>query len=270
MTYGRPTPGIALGRKVLSKRLRIKLGTAITFVAGIAICLSWPVRSARVQRNAVLAIKRAGGVVHYAWRRNAESRAPNGSRDWSDAIVGQLGIDFFSNPVQVYFVTNTGSDADLAEIGHLRRLESLIFAGGRVTNRGLENLKDLRSLRVLVMRVPKVDDAGLIHLKELVQLETLILEDTPITNNAIQHLEGLAKLRSLCLINTKVTYSGVRRIERALPSLRVECTSRHRDLPPMFGSDAILDEEEGPVDVEEQVEKAGIGVSFHAALRHPR
>src|SRR4051812_18842713 len=70
--------------------------------------LGWIAHRARVQREAVAAIKRAGGHVYYDWERNDGKPVPNGKPRWPRWLVDRLGIDYFGD-VDTVFLWNAGS-----------------------------------------------------------------------------------------------------------------------------------------------------------------
>src|ERR1700744_4722881 len=64
--------------------------------------LGWVVRSARVQRQAVAAIKQAGGRAYYDWERSNGGPIPNGRPRWPRWLVHRLGADYFGDVDTVY------------------------------------------------------------------------------------------------------------------------------------------------------------------------
>jgi internalin A len=67
----------------------------------------------------------------------------------------------------------------------------------------------------------KVTNAGLEHLKELTSLRSLVLSDTQVTDAGFVHLKGLTSLESLVLGGTSVTSAGVADLQSALPKCRI-------------------------------------------------
>jgi hypothetical protein len=95
------------------------------------------------------------------------------------------------------------SDAGLARIAGMRKLEQLRLASDQVTDAGLESLKDLKNLRHL-------------HLIGM-----------PITDAGLAHLHALAGLRSLYLDRTQATDDGVGRLVEALPNVHLHFDGGH-------------------------------------------
>jgi hypothetical protein len=69
----------------------------------IAGSLGWTVRSARIQREAVAAIRLAGGTVTYDWhKRHARNASPFFAKPlWPEWLVKHLGVDYFGHAVHV-------------------------------------------------------------------------------------------------------------------------------------------------------------------------
>jgi hypothetical protein len=165
--------------------------------------LGWVVRSARIQREAVQAITRAGGWVKYEWEwtvGNAGRGLPTndvpGGKPWAPQwLVDLIGVDFFSHATNAS-LGEKGTDALLVQVGRLRRLQrlnvnqppaqSLVYEAGRPSR-----------LQRLSVGTSSVSDAGLAHLK------------------------GLAALSILTLLRTQVTDAGVKELRQALPNLRI-------------------------------------------------
>jgi internalin A len=181
--------------------LRFSVRGLIVIVMGAG--LGWVVRSARIQREAVQAITRAGGWVKYEWEwtvGNAGRGLPTndgpGGKPWAPQwLVDLIGVDFFSHATNAS-LGEKGTDALLVQVGRLRRLQrlnvnqppaqSLVYEAGRPSR-----------LQRLSVGTSSVSDAGLAHLK------------------------GLACLSTLTLLRTQVTDAGVKELRQALPNLRI-------------------------------------------------
>ena len=111
------------------------------------------------------------------------------------------------------------TDAGLKEIGELTNLLWLELSRTAVTDVGVKELKNLKKLELLGLGATKITDAGLKELKELTKLEQLFLGDTQVTDAGLKELLGLTRLRNIILVRTRVTDKGVRELERALPVL---------------------------------------------------
>jgi hypothetical protein len=127
----------------------------------------------------------------------------SGMRDANFADLGdltalrRLNLDRGPRSSSGYVESGELTDATLARIGRLTRLEELDLTGHRIT------------------------DAGLEHLKGLDQLRSLDLEATEITDVGLERLKALPALTSLVLTKTKVTARGVAAFEASRPFVKV-------------------------------------------------
>ena len=129
----RPSPRLRRWRP----RLRLSVRGLMVLVLVLGGGFGWVVHRARVQREAVAAIKRAGGEVSYDGSSSVTTRARGPS--WKKWLVVHLGIDYFENATEVGFYAASGwhtaghplgkdvNDAMMAEVGKLRGLLSLIL-----------------------------------------------------------------------------------------------------------------------------------------------
>jgi hypothetical protein len=87
--------------------LRFSVRGLIVLVLVIGGWFGWIVRSARLQREAVAAITKAGGTVTYNWEwRNGKSTP--GGKPWAPKrLVDLLGVDYFGH-VRMARMARTG------------------------------------------------------------------------------------------------------------------------------------------------------------------
>ncbi len=226
--------------------LRFSVRGLIVLVLVIGVWLGWLVRSARIQREAVAAIKKAGGSVKYDWEPCSGTVNPEG-KPWGPAwLVDLIGVDYFGHviKVRVYSPWNA-TDATLAQVGRLTRLHGLHIPQASVSDLGLAHLNGLTKLKSLALSDTRITDAGLEHLKGLTDLSAIALNGTPITgaglahlhglrnlyfiglsgtrmtDSGLPHLKGLTNLKFLDLCDTEVTDSGIKELQQALPSLKI-------------------------------------------------
>jgi Leucine Rich repeat len=175
--------------------LRVSVRGLIVLVLLLGGSMGWIVRSARVQRDAVAAIRNAGGCVLYDWQWN-NGRVIN-EKPWAAKhLVDAIGVDYFGHVTGVAISSpKPATDATLAHVGRLSRLE------------------------ILGLSRSSVDDDGLAQLKGLNELVYLDLGDTQVSNFGIAHLAGLMKLRALNLAGTRVTDAGIKELKRTLPGV---------------------------------------------------
>ena len=217
------------------------LRTLLLFVLLVSIGMSWlgvKLHRAREQKEAVEAIRKAGGEVSYDYQSDYASAEPRVPK-WARALLGdgfffdvlQAGASGtkFGDDEAVYLrrLTNLEwlslratriTDAGLEHLEGLARLEELYLSRTNITDAGLEHLKRLTNLTWLNLSDTQVTDAGLEHLKGLTSLQWLDLSDTQVSDAGLEHLQGLSNLEDLDLSNTQVTDAGVKGLQRALPN----------------------------------------------------
>jgi Leucine Rich repeat len=228
--------------------LRFSLRGMIVLVLVIGGWLGWIVRSARIQSDAVAAIRRADGFVWYDWEWCNGRKFPG--KPWApDWLIRAIGVDYvgpvacvtyfrrvdnFNEALLVerqkhprhpdytppYFhVRVPGYDgAFAADLKSLADLSDLNLSSTDVTDDGLANLAGLTNLVRLNLEETQITDAGLIHLERLTKIEYLALSGNRITDAGLLHLTGLAKLWALDLCDTQVTDSGLRHLKH-IPNL---------------------------------------------------
>jgi len=133
----------------------------------------WVVHRAQEQRDAVAAIKRAGGDVVYDWQRQFVGLREPGP--WAPRwLVDWIGVDYFGNVVEAWLAGPRiqGAEEALAYVGHLRRLEALWLGSPTMTDAGLAHLEGLTNLKLMNISLSgtRVTDTGLVHLKGLTRL----------------------------------------------------------------------------------------------------
>jgi hypothetical protein len=201
----------------------------LVLVAGGA--LGWIVHRAKVQRDVVAAIQRAGGSVKYDWELKNGRPNPSGRPKAPKWLVDQLGPDYFANVVQAQ-LARAASDEQMVLVAKLKHLDTLVLRNSSPSSEGLaqlEGLSDLRHLSIfyskfsddgmkhlrilplesLSFQGTNIDDAGLAHVKNLTNLKTLNLGGTAITDAGLSSLERLTNLEQLMLFKTRVTDAGL-------------------------------------------------------------
>ena len=100
----------------------------IVLVVAVGTGLGWWVRTARVQREPVTAIERAGGHVAYESPLVKGQFFPEYVPFWSRWIVVGLGIDYFGHPVRVRL---PAKNTDQIMV-HVRRLPANLPIRGKL------------------------------------------------------------------------------------------------------------------------------------------
>ncbi len=195
------------------RRLMLSVRVLMALVLLIGGGLGWALHRARVQRDAVAAIVRAGGNVQYDWEVNPDGN-PSGKAEpgYPSWLVQALGTDLFQVVTGIILIPRPGeegtTDAVMPAIGRLDRVERLYLSGSGLTGAGLGQLRGLTRLRELDLDVP-LGDADLAHLAGLTSLEVLEIRREGLGDRAMAHLKGLTRLRSLTLRKGRVTDSGL-------------------------------------------------------------
>jgi hypothetical protein len=198
--------------------LRLSVRGLIVLVLVIGGGLGWIVHSAKVQRDAVAAIRTTGATVLYDWE-STDGQPLLWSQPWAPQwLVDSLGVDYFGHVTYVSGAPygallgatfSAVTDAEMVFIGHLSRVETLLLRSAPMTDAGLAQLKGLTQLRELDLGGTRVTDAGLAHLKRLTQLRELDLGGIRVTDAGLAHLKGLTQLRELNLAVTQVDDAGL-------------------------------------------------------------
>ncbi|MHC4395685.1 MAG: leucine-rich repeat domain-containing protein [Planctomycetota bacterium] len=105
------------------------------------------------------------------------------------------------------FITDTG----LADLKHIKSLESIELYYARCTDEGLAHLCELEKLRCLVIpNCHKFTDVGLSYIAKLRNLEELHIGAERFTDEGMDHIASLINLRSLILGRARsVTNAGL-------------------------------------------------------------
>jgi hypothetical protein len=176
--------------------------------------------SARVQRDAVIALRGAGHEVYY------DFQLQNGGIDfrakpWCPMWLADFGgIDVFAN---VYLVIGHGatSDIELDQIAKLRQLRHLSVRGDLTTDAGLAHLELRTDLEHLRLQGTRITDVGLQHVLGLPRLQDLVLDSPNFSDAGIARLKYVTTLKTLWIADGIVTPAAARELRRALPGLVV-------------------------------------------------
>jgi hypothetical protein len=128
-----------------SNYVRFSLRALIVLVLLIGAGLGWLVRSARVQRDAVAAIRRAGGSVSYNWEWNNGKSVLGGKPPAPRWLTDLIGVDYFGHVTSVW-LEQAATDGAIVEVGRLTQLGRLHLAGSFHSDGGLAHLKGLTNL----------------------------------------------------------------------------------------------------------------------------
>ena len=188
--------------------LRVSVRGLIVLVLVIGGGLGWMVRQAHIQREAVAAITKAGGYAHYNWEWT-NGNPVQGGKPWAPAwLVDLIGVDYFGHVTDATII-NWETDAAIAQVECLTRLQRLNLYGSGITDAWLEHISGLTNLTELDLARTQVTDVGLSHLKARSNLSNLSLSSTRVTDAGLARLTGLSNLSQLDLNFTNVTDAGL-------------------------------------------------------------
>jgi hypothetical protein len=203
-------PSSTLRRSWLSY-FRFSLRRLIGLIVVIGLALGWIVhvaREAAVQRSAVAAVTRSGGVAMYEWEWRHNQYIGRGAPSWPSWLVDLFGIDYFGG-VRMASLGGSATDDDLSLVGKLAELEGVIIASPEVTDTGIQHLAKLDRLQAVVLWQGDVSAAGLAHLKDLRGLTRLKLGPMKVTEPGMAQVGALRGLRLLEFDHTDVAEAGL-------------------------------------------------------------
>ena len=175
---------------------------------------------ARIQREAVAVIEKAGGTVSYDWEWNKGNEI-TGGKPWAPRwLVDLVGVHYFGHVTAVRLDHHGGvPDAAIVNAVRLTRVQTLSIYSSTLSDAGLAHLGGLTNLSELYLFDAQVTDAGLIHLRGLTNLSALYLGGIKVTDAGLVHLIGLNKLSDLSLFDAEITDAGLARLS-GLTNLR--------------------------------------------------
>jgi len=114
--------------------------------------------------------------------------------EWLRALPG--GEDLFK-VVGVNLEHHRLKDEDLECLEHLPYLERLYLAATPVSNKGLAHVAACKRLKRLSLWRTRITDLGMDYLRNLEDLELLDIQETKVTEAALAHLKHLPRLKKL-------------------------------------------------------------------------
>lgn len=195
-----------------SRRLfRTSTRGLMLLVLVIGVLMGWMVNRARVQRDGVAAVRRAGGSIRFLHQYDY-GQYVDGTLSLYEWLWSFGGVDSFDTALAVVCPSSI-VDADLIAVGRLRRPESVeLREAAAITDEGLRHLSGLSGLKHLGMSRTQVTSRGLAHLARLTTLESLNLNGTQVDGDGLKHLRGLTILQSLDLSGTRVDGAGLKHL----------------------------------------------------------
>lgn len=184
--------------------LRFSLRGLIVVVVVIGGSLGWIVRNARVQQEAVAALRKAGAGVYYDWEWTSGKHVAGGKPWVPTRIVEVVGVDYFGHVSHVYY----GRAALFQTIEELQR---------KLEDEALNSKVDLNEQPDFVIGCRPMDELPVVKpsrpllplLKELTKLSSLDLNFTDLGGERLEDFEELSSLRELDLSFTRFTDAGL-------------------------------------------------------------
>ena len=194
-------------------RFQFSIRSLLVLTVAVAVPSSWlavETRVAKMQEEAVAAIRELGSSVDYDWQVDANGRALQNAQPPEPAwLRNLLGDDFFEAVVDANLKETDITDAGLAHLAELTQLRSLSLNDTQIADAGLAHLVGLTQLQWLDLNGTRITDAGLAHLVGLTQLKELGLDKTRITDAGLAHVARLTQLKKLGLYNANITDAGL-------------------------------------------------------------
>jgi internalin A len=200
------------------ERVRLTLAMMMILVLAVGGVLGWFAYSARVQRNAVAAIRKAGGAAYYNGQTSAPGTPPPSKWQFLRWLRRSVGDDYFDTVTFVGF--NRGlvglDDRLMAQIGRLTGIEWMNIQGRKLpaglTPRGTSQLRRLTRLRTLVVQGPPDTTVFLAGIGHPRQLQRLWLASATATDDDVATLGELTELESLELNGSGISDAGFSRL----------------------------------------------------------
>ena len=149
------------GSRTCWEYARFRVRTMIVMVLVLGGGLSWFVRRAHDQRDAVESIGRKAGGVQFDWEFENGEDIPDGRPRTPQWRVDRLGVAYFGSVISVNLTECSKSDAELNHAGRFDRLETAELCNADVTDAGLVHLKGLSRLSYRFLSGTNITDAGL-------------------------------------------------------------------------------------------------------------
>jgi hypothetical protein len=110
------------------------------------------------------------------------------------------------------------TDAGLAPLSQLERLANVNFPGSAIKGSGLVHLRS-KNMRQLGLRSTRLNDASFTIIARMTELEELSVSHTLISDAALAQLAGLRKLKSLDVGNSMIGDAGLKHLAAAQDTL---------------------------------------------------
>jgi internalin A len=227
------------------RRLRFTVGALMVVIAVFAVWMARRVSEARAQRDAVAAVQKFGGWVHYDYEFvNTPVKVAQGNElwmpPWGKLTPGRsprapiwlrrmFGDEYFREITHVsLFVDiakgeayasplNVGpADLVLEKLAVQSGIKTLQLGGKQATDHGLEHVGRMLGLEELILfPARQVTDAGVAHLRGLKHLKKILIDQSRMTDEGLRTLAELPELEHLKLYRHGFSDAGLAHLKRA-------------------------------------------------------
>jgi Leucine rich repeat len=204
---------------------RISIRVMMLLVLTIAVPLGWLVNRARQQREAVEAVQKYGGWIHFDYEFVNGALIPGGTPRGPRWLRTMLGDEYFRTVRFVSFEYERSSgkvsrnlnveacDELLKKISGLPGLKTLRMKKSQATDEGLRHIGKMSELEELYIRDARcVTDAGVSHLSRLTNLKHVSISRSTLTNDSLVLLSSLPRLEKLDLQGNHFSDDGLARL----------------------------------------------------------
>jgi internalin A len=180
------------------RRFALSLRALMALVLLIGGGLGWTIHRAKIQREAVEAIRRTGGDVDFDWEVVVNGARSNKRKpdvpSWCLTVVGP---DFFQTVVEATLYENEKvTDEVMIQVGRLDHLVNLHVLGPRLTNAGFVPLRNLKRMRSLFLNQSSANGDALANLSGMSELAELSIA-LELKDADLAHLSCLKSLETL-------------------------------------------------------------------------
>ena len=139
---------------------------------------------------------------------------------WIENAGGTFTVNAAGQITAINFRASWITDADLRRLAKLPALRALDLSLTRVTDQGMQELKNLSSVEELNLRFAEyVTDEGLSAIKNWKKLKRLVLHGTKVSDTALEHIAGIGTIEVLDLGSVMLTDVALERLT-VLPNLK--------------------------------------------------
>jgi hypothetical protein len=204
-------------------RTSIRVMMLVILIA--AVPLAWQVNRAREQREAVDAVQKYGGWVHFDYEffngaviPGCAPRAPRWLRMmFGDEYFRKVAFVNFDYERSIGKVVHNphveACDELLKKISGLPGLKKLRMKKTQATDEGLRHIGKMSELEELYIRDARfVTDEGVSHLSNLANLKHISINFSNLTNDSLVLLSGLPKIEEVDLQGNHFSDEGLARL----------------------------------------------------------